>query len=152
MKLGAYSTRHQGTPKKEVTPTRTSKRPRHKCRTLTEKVRPQKRPRASKGSEIYWEVMTDVKIPILKENYPEKKPTEDEKDPILKELGRVCCGTPKGKLPHLKVIQAGERHAHACVLINSLVNGITAPLTFTGRGKEFHDRTLPKPVKAASDP
>jgi hypothetical protein len=39
--------------------------------------------------------LTNVKIAILKENYPEEKLTEDEQDLILEELGRVFHGNPK---------------------------------------------------------
>jgi hypothetical protein len=60
-----------------------------------EKVRPLKRPRDSWGPGTYKEALTNVKIAILKENYPEEKLTEDEQDLILEELGRVVRGTPK---------------------------------------------------------
>jgi hypothetical protein len=39
--------------------------------------------------------LTNVKIAILKKNYPEEKLTEDEKDLILEQLGRVVLRTPK---------------------------------------------------------
>jgi hypothetical protein len=44
----------------------------------------------------------NIKITIFKEAYPEDKPTEDDLNNILEELGRVLCGTTIGELPHLK--------------------------------------------------
>jgi hypothetical protein len=46
--------------------------------------------------------MTNIKIAIFKETYPEDKLTEHDQDNILKELGRVLHRTPIGELPHLK--------------------------------------------------
>jgi hypothetical protein len=63
----------------------------------------------------YKEDLANVKIAILKENYPEEKLTEDEQDLILEELGRVFHGTPKLELSHMKFFKAGGRHTHVCV-------------------------------------
>jgi hypothetical protein len=52
---------------------------------------------------VYWErwegkhkdALTNDKTAILKENYPEKKLTEDEQDLILEEMESVFHGTLK---------------------------------------------------------
>jgi hypothetical protein len=67
-----------------------------------ERVRPPKKSRDSSGPGTYKEVLTNIKIAIIKENHPEDKLTKDEQDQTLDELGRVFCGTPKGELPHLR--------------------------------------------------
>jgi hypothetical protein len=51
---------------------------------------------------IYKAALTNIKLAIFKENYPEDKLTEMEQDLILEELGRVFYGTLKGELPHLR--------------------------------------------------
>jgi hypothetical protein len=54
------------------------------------------------GSGIYKEALTNIKIVIFKESYPEDKLIEDNlSSSILEELGRVLRGTPT-ELPHLK--------------------------------------------------
>jgi hypothetical protein len=50
---------------------------------------------------MYKEALTNIKIVIFKETYPEDKLTEDQNN-ILEELGRVLSGTPIGELPHLR--------------------------------------------------
>jgi hypothetical protein len=39
--------------------------------------------------------VTNVKIPILKENYTEEKPLKDEQDPNLKELVKGVLQDPQ---------------------------------------------------------
>jgi hypothetical protein len=41
------------------------------------------------------EALTNVKTAVLNGNYPDKL-TQDEQYLILKEMGRMLCGTPKG--------------------------------------------------------
>jgi hypothetical protein len=90
-----------GKPEQGETPTGASKRPRPEGSTPMERVNTPKRPRDSRGPGTYREALTDTKIAIFKENYPEDKLTEEELNSILEELGRVLHGTPKGELPHL---------------------------------------------------
>jgi hypothetical protein len=74
-----------------------------------------------KGSDLqkcpgtYEEVLTNIKIAIFKENYPEDKLTKDDQDHPLEELESVFCGTLKGELPHVRVLQAGGRCTRVCV-------------------------------------
>jgi hypothetical protein len=65
-------------------------------------ARPPKRLSDSSGPGTYKEALTNIKIAIFKETYPEDKLTEDEQDSILEEMGRVLRGTTIGELPHLK--------------------------------------------------
>jgi hypothetical protein len=85
-------------PKQEETPTGATKKPRPERSTPTERARPPKGPRDSSGSWTYNEALTNIKIAIFKENYPED---DDDQDHILEELGRAFHGTPK-ELPHLR--------------------------------------------------
>jgi hypothetical protein len=64
-----------------------------------ERVKPPKRASDSSGPETYKEVLTNIKIVIFKENYLEDKLTQVDQDHILKKLGSVFRGTPKGALP-----------------------------------------------------
>jgi hypothetical protein len=70
--------------------------------TPTETARAPKRPRDSRGPGTYKEALTNMKIAIFKEKYPECQLTEDDQNCILELLGEVLCGTPIGELPHLK--------------------------------------------------
>jgi hypothetical protein len=92
-----------GAPKQGETSTETFQRPRSEGSTPTETARsPKKKPRDSSGSGTYKETLTNIKIAIFRETYPEDKLTEDDQNCILDELGRVLRGTPIGELPHLK--------------------------------------------------
>jgi hypothetical protein len=48
----------------------------------------------------YKEALTNIKIAIFKETYPEDKLNEDDQTYILEELGKVLHRTPIGELPH----------------------------------------------------
>jgi predicted RNase H-like HicB family nuclease len=91
-----------GVHKQGETLTETLKRLRLEGSTPTEMARPPKRPRDFSGPGTYKEALTNIKIAILKETYPEDKLIEDDLSSILEELGRVLRGTPIGELPHLK--------------------------------------------------
>jgi hypothetical protein len=58
-------------------------KPRLQVNTPTEGVIPPKRPRASREPETYKVALTNIKIAIFKDNYPEDKLIEDEQDLIL---------------------------------------------------------------------
>jgi hypothetical protein len=96
--------------------------------------------------------LTDTKIAIFKENYPEDKLTEEEQDHILEELGRVFHGTPKGELLHLKSfrLEAGEL-MYVCADQQSGQWLIRANhrLGSGARLKVMDARNLPKPAKVA---
>jgi hypothetical protein len=47
-------------------------------------------------------VLTNTKIAIIKETYPEDKLTEHDQDSILEKLETVLRETSIGELPHLK--------------------------------------------------
>jgi hypothetical protein len=82
--------------------TETLKRPRLKGSTPTETATPPNRPRDSEEPGTYKEALTNIKIAIFRETYPEDKPTEDNQTSILEELGRMLHRTLIGELPHLK--------------------------------------------------
>jgi hypothetical protein len=94
-------------PKLGGTPTGTSKRPRPEGGTSVERVRPPEKSRDVSAPGTHMEAVTNIKIAIFKENYPEDKLTEDDQNHILKELGRLFRRTPKEELPHLISIRLG---------------------------------------------
>jgi hypothetical protein len=57
-------------------------------------VPPLKRPELQKGPGTYKEALTNIKIAIFMETYPEDKLNEDDQNYILEELGRVLRKTP----------------------------------------------------------
>jgi hypothetical protein len=98
--------------------------------------------------------LTDTKIAIFKENYPEDKLTEEEQDHILGELGGVFCGTPKGELPHLKSFKLeASALMYVCADQQSgqwLIRAIDNHRLGSGaRLKVTYARNLPKPAKVA---
>jgi hypothetical protein len=143
-----------GMSKQGETPTGASKRPRSEDSTPTESVRPLKRPRDSSGPGTCREALTNIKIAILKENYPEDKLTEDDQEHILEELGRVFRGTPKGELPHLKSFRLeGGALMYVCADQQSgqwLIRAIDNHMLGSGaRLKATDARNFPKPIKVA---
>jgi hypothetical protein len=116
--------------------TETPKRPR------SETARPPKRPREPSGPGYYKEVLTNIKIAIFKETYPEDKLTKQDQESILEELERLLRGTPTGELPHLNPTdqQSGQW------LMRSID---TYRLGSGARLKAMDARNLPKPVKVA---
>jgi hypothetical protein len=54
--------------------------------------------------------MTNIKIVISKENYPQDKLTEADQYHILKELGRVFQGTQE--LSHMSFLRLEKRHTY----------------------------------------
>jgi hypothetical protein len=58
--------------------------------------------RVSSGLRPYKKALTNTKIAIFRESYPEDKLKCDDENGILEELGRVLRGTPIGELPRLK--------------------------------------------------
>jgi hypothetical protein len=135
--------RNVGMSKLGETLTGTSKRPRSDGSNPVERARPSKRPKDSSGPGTYEykEVLTNIKIAISKENYPEDKLTEDDQDQILKELGSVFHGTPKGTLPHLRSFRL-EGDTFISAIDNHRLGSRT-------RLKAMNARNLPKPVKVA---
>jgi hypothetical protein len=73
-------------------PTKTPKRPTSEGSTPTEMVRPTRRPRDYKGPGNYKEPLTNIKVAIFKETYPEHKETESDQDCILKNWVLCCVG------------------------------------------------------------
>jgi hypothetical protein len=94
--LGTFSNQEmQAHPGLGETSTETLKRPRSEDSNPTEMASAPKRPRNSCGPGTYKEALTNIKIAIIRETYPENKLTNDNQ-------GRVLRGTPLGELPHLK--------------------------------------------------
>jgi hypothetical protein len=121
-KLWAFSNQEMQAPKRGETSTKTSKRPRSEGSTPTETARDPKRPRDLSGPGTYKEALTNIKIAIFKESYPEDKLNEDDQKYILEELGRVLHRTPIEGLPHLKSYRL-EGGALIYICADSLVNG-----------------------------
>jgi hypothetical protein len=65
----------------------------------TETARALKGPNNPSEPGTYKEVLTDTKIAIFREIYPEDKLTEYRQNFILEILGKVLRGTPIGELP-----------------------------------------------------
>jgi hypothetical protein len=59
-------------------------------------------PRDSKGPGIYKEALTNIKVAIFRETYPEDKLIEDDQNSILEVVGEALRRTQIGELPHLK--------------------------------------------------
>jgi hypothetical protein len=85
--------------------------------------------------------VTNIKIAIFRETYPEDKLTEDDQNSILEELGRVLRRTPIGQLPHLKSYRLKEGaliyiniyiYIYIYAQTNCLVSGSSKPLIITG--------------------
>jgi hypothetical protein len=78
------------------------------------------------GPVTYKETLTNIKIDIFRETYPEDKLIEDDQNCILEVPGRVLHGTPIGELPHLKSyrLEGGPLiYIYIYALTNSLVSG-----------------------------
>jgi hypothetical protein len=99
---GIQQSGNAGAPKQGEPPNENLKRPRSEGSTPTETARAPKRPRDSKGPGTYKEALTNIKIAIFRETYPEDKLTEDDQNSILEALGEVLRRTPIGELSHLK--------------------------------------------------
>jgi hypothetical protein len=142
-------------PKQGETLIETPKRPRSEGSTPTETAKPPKRPRDSSGPGNYKEALTNIKIAIFKETYPEDKLTKHDLESILEELGRVLHGTPVGELPHLKayILDRGA-HIYRCADQQSgqwLVRATDNHRLGSGARLKATDATnLPKPVKSSS--
>jgi hypothetical protein len=67
-------------PKQGETSTETPRRPRSDDSTPTKTTRPPKRPRDSSGPGNYNEALTNTKIAIFEETYPEDKRTEHDQE------------------------------------------------------------------------
>jgi hypothetical protein len=79
-----------GSSKQGETPSGTLKRPRLGSGTPAGMIRTPERPTDLKGPRTYTEALTNIKIAIFKETYPEEKLTEDDQDSILEILGGVA--------------------------------------------------------------
>jgi hypothetical protein len=82
--------------KQSKTSTETPKRPRSEGSTPSETVRPPKRPRDWKGPGNYKEELTNIRVAIFKDTFPEDKVTENDQDCILEELGKMLRRTRIG--------------------------------------------------------
>jgi hypothetical protein len=114
-------------------------------------VPPLKRPEIQKGPGTYKEALTNIKIAIFNETYPEDKLHEDDHKYILEELGRVLHRTPI-ELPHLKSNRLdGGALIYICTDQQSgqwLIKATNNHRLGTGaRLKVMDARNLPKPVK-----
>jgi hypothetical protein len=141
-------------PKQGETSTKTSKRPRPEGSTPTEMARAPKRPRDFSGPGTYMEALTNIKMAIFGETYPEDKLNEDDQNYILEELGKVLHRTPIGELPHLKSYRLeGGTLIYRCTDQQSgqlLVKATDNHRLGTGARLKITDaRNLPKPVKVA---
>jgi hypothetical protein len=143
-----------GMPKHGERQTRPAKRPRPEGSTPSERVRPPKMSRDSRGPGTFKKALTNIRVAIFKKNYPEDKLTEDEQDHIFEELGRVYHGTAKGELPHLRYfrLEGGTltyvyaEQEFAQWLIKATDNH---RLALWARLKAMDARKFPRPLKVA---
>jgi hypothetical protein len=116
--------------------------------TPTEMIRTPKRPRDLKGPGTYTQALTNIKIAIFKETYPEEKLTEDDQDSILEILGGVLRRTPKEELKSYRLM--GGALIYACVDQQSgqwLIKATDDHRLESGARLKTNDtRNLPKPV------
>jgi hypothetical protein len=117
-------------------------------------ARDPKRPRDLSGPGTYKEALTNTKIAIFKETYPEDKLNEDDQRYILVELGKVLRRTPLEELPHLKSYRLeGGTLIYICADQQSgqwLIKAIDNHRLETGARLKVTDaRNLPKPLKVA---
>jgi hypothetical protein len=70
--------------------------------TPPEVVRAPKRTRDDRCPGTYREALTNLKIAIFRETYPEDRITEDDRDSMLEILGEALRRTPLVELPCLK--------------------------------------------------
>jgi hypothetical protein len=70
--------------------------------TPPETVRAPKRLRDDKGPGTYKEALTNFKIVIFRETFPEDRITMDDRDSIFEILGEALRRTPLAELPCLK--------------------------------------------------
>jgi hypothetical protein len=151
---GIQQSGNAGAPKQGETSTETLKRSKSGGSTPTETARDLKRPRDSSGPGTCKETLTNIKIAMFREIYPEDKLTEDNQNYIPEELGRVLCRAPRGELPHLKSYRL-ERGTLIYASANQqsrqwLVKAIHNHRLGTGARLQATDaRNLPKPVKVA---
>jgi hypothetical protein len=121
---------------------------------LQKRPEPKKRPRDDKGPGTYKEALTNFKIAIFRETYPEDKITEEDRNSILDILGEALRRTPLEELPPLKSYRLeGGALIYTCVeqqsgqwLIKTIDNH---GLGSGGRLKATEAKNLPKPVKVA---
>jgi hypothetical protein len=134
--------------------TETLKRLRSEGSTPTETARPPKRPRDCSGPENYKEALTNTKIAISKETYPEDKLTDHNQDSILEELEWVLRRTPIGELPHLSPTDWREVHLYNICTTQQSGQWLIRATDNNGLGsgarlKATDARNLHKPVKVA---
>jgi hypothetical protein len=136
------------------TPTENPKRPRSEGSTSSETVRPPKRPRDWKETGNYKEVLTNIRVAIFKDTFPEDKVTENDQDCILEELGKMLRRTPIGELPHSKSYRLeGGTLIYICADQQSgqwLIRATDNHRLESGARLMATDaRNLPKPIKVA---
>jgi hypothetical protein len=85
----------------------------------------------SRRPGTYKEALTNIKIVIFRETFPEDKLNEGDQNSILEVLGEVLSRTPIGELPHLKSFRLEGGHLFICTPTNSQVNGLLKPLITT---------------------
>jgi hypothetical protein len=89
-------------------------------------TRAPKRPRDCSRAGSYKEALTNIKIAIFRETYPEDKLTEEDQNYILEELGRVLHRTQNWRTTTPKVLQGRGSEAHLSIYVptDSLDNGL----------------------------
>jgi hypothetical protein len=76
----------------------------------------QKQSEPQNGPGTYKEALTNFKIAIFRETFPEDRITKDDRDSILEILGKALHRTPLTELPPLKsYILAGGALIYTCV-------------------------------------
>jgi hypothetical protein len=154
---GIQQSGNASAPKQGETLTETFNRQRSEGSIPSRTLRPPKKPGDSSEQGNYKEVLTNIKIAIFKETYPEDKLTEHDQESILEELPRVLRGTPIGELPHLEPyrLEVGALYTYIYICANQqsgqwLVRAIDNHKLRSGaRLKPIYARNLPKTIKVA---
>jgi hypothetical protein len=90
---------HVTSPKPKEAQTRVPKWPTSEGSTAVKEANPSKRPRDLMGPGNFWKALTNVRIPILKDEYPGGNMSEEEQDLILALIAGAFRLTPKERLP-----------------------------------------------------
>jgi hypothetical protein len=104
---GIQQLRHVAIPKTEGPHIKTPKWPKSDGSTPTDTVNSSKKPKGFTGPGIYREALTNVRIAILKENYPQDRLSKEDQVLILAKTTGILNNT-QGRTPATQILQTGR--------------------------------------------